>query len=165
MVKRGWKSYLWNGFVLLVPVLLWNILFARYLPPAFGGDIFWKDIPPFVSMVENITRIVIFVLPAMMFLSFKTRAEKTGLALYLFGSLVYYASWAAQIFAPDSPWSTSAVGFMAPAFTTAIFFVGIGLVGRKAFFPVRHMSAIYIALSLVFVVFHSLHTYIVFTRL
>ncbi len=136
-----------------------------YLPKGYSPDIFWNDIPKFVSYFENISRIVVFALPVLMILSFNTRQQKIGITTYFIGLILYFLSWIIIIVYPESLWSKSQIGFMAPAFTTLIWFVGIGMVGRKAFIKIPHLSIIYIVISTMFVIIHSLHCYIVFQRL
>lgn len=159
------KKYLLNCFLLLIPLFLWNIILVGYLPKGYSPDIFWKDIPNFVSYSENILRIVLFILPIIMIFSLKTKLQKIGFSIYLIGLIVYFSSWILVIINPESNWSQSLIGFMAPAYTTIIFFVGIGLIGNKAFLKFPYLSLIYICLSILFVIFHSAHTYIVYQRL
>ena len=159
------RKYLLNCFLLLLPIFLWNIILVDYLPNSYSPDIFWKDIPSIVGVSENILRVVTLALPVVMIFSLKTRLQKIGLLIYLVGISLYFLSWIFVIVYPQSNWSTSLIGFMAPAFTTIIWFIGIGLIGNKAYFKILYLSVIYICLSLLFVVFHSLHTYIVFQRL
>lgn len=159
------KKYLLNCFLLFIPIILWNILLVGYLPEGYDPEIFWKDIPKLVGYSENSLRIVVFVLPAFMVLSFKTNQQKVGFFLYLVGVVIYFLSWVIMILYPESYWGQSMVGFMAPAYTTIIWLTGIGLIGTKSFFKIPHMSIIYIILSFLFVAFHSLHTYIVYQRL
>jgi hypothetical protein len=40
-----------------------------------------------------------------------------ALVLFTAGTLVYFASWVILMVAPGSSWSTSALGFVAPAHT------------------------------------------------
>lgn len=144
---------------------MWNILLVKYLPRGYSPEIFWKDIPPLIKYSENISRIIVFVLPALMMLSFETRNQKIGIRTYVIGLILYFVSWGVMIIYPESLWSTSQIGFMAPAFTTIIWFIGIGMVGRKSFIKIPHLTTIYISLSTVFVFIHSLHCYFVFQRL
>lgn len=159
------KRYLQNCFLLLVPIFLWNILLFNYLPIGYSPDIFWNDIPIFVRYFENISRIIVFALPVLMVLSFNTQRQKIGLIVYCIGLFLYFISWIVMIVYPESLWSKSQIGFMAPAFTTIIWFVGIGMIGRKSFIKIPYLSTIYIIISIMFVIIHSLHCYIVFQRL
>jgi hypothetical protein len=79
--------------------------------------------------------------------------------------VIYFASWLLLIYFPESAWSHSAIGFMAPAYTTIIWLTGIGLIGETLFAGLPYHPIVYIGASTVFVVFHSIHSYIVFTRL
>ncbi|KXX66804.1 hypothetical protein AVL50_30185 [Flammeovirga sp. SJP92] len=158
------KKYIWNCFLLLIPIFLWNILLVKYLPKGYSPEIFWENIPPLVKYIENISRIIVFALPALMLLSFETRVQRAGIRTYLVGLVFYFMSWGIVILYPESLWSTSQIGFMAPAFTTLIWFVGIGMVGQKSFIKIPYISTLYIILSILFVIVHSFHCYIVFQR-
>jgi hypothetical protein len=159
------KEYLHNYFLLLIPVFLWNIILIDYLPESYSPDIFWKNIPKIIGYSENILRIIVFVFPIVMILSLKTRLQKIGFAIYFVGLILYFLSWVVIIIYPESTWSQSLIGFTAPAFLTIIWFVGIGLIGNKAFFKFPYLSLIYICLSMLFVIFHTTHAYIVFQNL
>lgn len=159
------KPYLLNCFLLLIPLFAWNILLVDYLPKNYSPTIFEKDIPKFISYGENTLRFVVFVLPAFMIFSLKTSIHKIGLAVYLIGILIYFMSWGIQIVYPHSAWSTSAIGFTAPAFTTIIWFIGIGLIGNKSYLKIPHLSAIYISFSILFAAIHTTHAYLVFLSL
>jgi hypothetical protein len=118
-----------SAFLLLLPVLVFNLVFARHLPPAFQSDVFWKDVPWLISVPENGLRIAVLVLlPLLMQLDrAPSRRRLAGQVLYAFGLVVYCSSWVALIAAPESAWSTSTIGFLAPAWTTVFWFVGLGL--------------------------------------
>jgi len=159
------RKYLSNCFLLLIPLFLWNIILVDYLPKSYSPEIFWKDIPKWIAYSEHVLRIIVFAFPIIMIFSLKTRVQKIGFGIYLVGILIYFLSWTATIIYPQSNWSTSLVGFMAPAFTTLIFFIGIGLIGHKAYLKIPYLSQIYITLSVLFVLFHSLHTFTIFERI
>lgn len=156
------KKYLLNCFLLLIPILLWNILLMDVLPQGYQAEIFWKNIPEIVTYSESILRIIVFALPAFMVLSLQSNTQKIGLVLYVLGLLVYFASWLIIIIEPTIDWSQSLVGFMAPAYTTLIWFIGIGLIGQKSFLKVPHLTWIYMTSSILFVIVHTTHTYIVY---
>lgn len=156
------RKYLLSCFLLLIPIFLWNIFLVGYLPKPYSAAVFWKDIPNWIGYGENILRIVVFGVPLIMILSFKSKSQKIGLLIYLIGVTIYFLSWVAVIFFSDSAWSHSALGFTAPAYTTIIWFVGIGLIGKNSFFGKAKLFNIYISLSVLFVIFHTIHTFIVF---
>lgn len=159
------KAYLLNCFLLLLPIILWNIILIYYLPESYSTAIFDNNIPKLISYSEIILRFILFALPIFMKLSIKTKLQKIGLLAYCIGLILYFSSWIIMITNPQSNWSQSQIGFMAPAYTTLFFFIGIGLIGNKAFFKFPYLSLIYIFLSLLFVISHSTHAYIVYMRL
>lgn len=59
-------SYLLNCFLLIIPTLLFNVIFASSLPKAFSAEIFWKDIPPVLATGENILRGIVLIFPFLM---------------------------------------------------------------------------------------------------
>jgi len=107
----------------------------------------------------------VMLLPAFMRLRVSTSSQKLGLGLYLTGLLIYFASWAVLIVFPQCAWSTSEIGFMAPAYTPIVWLAGIGLIGTELLFlRVRFKPWIYWTLSALFIVFHNLHVITVFSR-
>jgi hypothetical protein len=165
MIGKIILTYALNCFILVIPVFLWNILFAASLPRGYSMEFFWKDIPPIIGTTENILRIIAFFLPLLMPLTIKTTGQKIGLGVYLAGLTIYFLSWIMQIYYPDSTWSSSLFGFLAPAYTTIIWFIGIGLIGNELFIKIPYKPIIYIAISAVFVFVHTTHAYIVYMRL
>lgn len=163
--KEYISKYLTNGLLLLIPVILWNILFAGVLPKAFLPDIFWKDIPTIIATGENVMRIIVFTLPIILQLGLKDKLQWRGMYIYIAGVSIYFLSWIMQMYFPETAWSRSAIGFMAPAYTTIIWFMGIALWGKPYWDKIRYHQIIYITLAVIFVIFHSLHTYVVFSRL
>lgn len=158
------KRYLLNGFLLVLPILIWNILLYEQLPAGYQSDIFDKNIPSVVAYPENILRILALGLPMIMRLSLNTKKERAGLLLYIFGVTIYFASWLAVIYFPDSAWGKSPIGYTAPAHTTIFWLIGIGLVGHQSYFKIRSLSLLYIGIAVLFVLFHTSHAYIVFRR-
>ncbi|MCP5096413.1 MAG: hypothetical protein GY943_12745 [Chloroflexi bacterium] len=154
------KKYAQNCFLLLIPILLWNVIFANQLPPAFLPDIFWRDIPPLIKLGENGFRIVVMALPAFMPLNLKRKGW--GTAVYLFGTFIYFLSWIVLILFPESGWSTSLIGSLAPAYTPLIWLIGIGMIGDKLYFTHRYHPWVYYVLSFIFITFHVSHTTIVY---
>jgi hypothetical protein len=156
--------YLSNCIWLLLPIMLWNIVFTDKLPTAFSTEFFWKDIPPFLATGENFFRLLVFVFPLLMPLRITTNTQKLGLALYLAGTLIYFLSWIALMYFPQSVWSMSAFGFLAPAYTPLIWLAGIGLIGSSLYFDSPYHSWMYIAGSVTFIAFHLSHTLTVYLR-
>ena len=158
-----------SAFLLLVPVLAFNLLFAGDLPPAFQPDVFWKDVPGLIRVPEHGLRIVALVLlPLLMQLDrTPSRRRRAGQVLYAGGLVAYVASWVALIAAPASAWSTSAIGFVAPAWTTVFWFVGLGLWSRESLVirivPFRRWA--FFAGAGAFLIAHCAHAALIYLRL
>ena len=142
MLKLQWLNCLW----LLIPVLVWNAAFSSKLAhPAFKHD---EAVPKWVLSLENVLRGAVMILPLLMPLRWDTLHSKVGIAVYLVGMVVYFASWIPLMVAPESAWSNSVLGFLAPAYTPLVWLVGMGLIGGWW---------LYLALSVVFVAVHIGH--------
>ncbi|MBF0497733.1 MAG: hypothetical protein HQK58_14355 [Deltaproteobacteria bacterium] len=157
-------TYLSGCVLLTIPIMIWNAILVDRLPKAYSDENFWKDIPPIIVYGENTFRILAFVLPVFMPLNIATPSQMTGLVIYLVGALAYFSAWAAQLFFPQSAWSTSLMGFLAPAYTPLLWLTGIGLIGDSFFFPAPYRSWVYITIAFLFVAFHCLHTWLVYLR-
>ena len=46
-------KYLSSCFLLMIPIMLWNIFLTEKLPKPFQPEIFWNDIPSIVKYGEN----------------------------------------------------------------------------------------------------------------
>ena len=156
--------YLLNCLLLLLPIMAWNLIFAGKLPWAYSEEVFSKNIPSFIVNGENIFRLIVFILPVLMPLRIETQSQKLGLWLYILGSVIYFVSWLAQMYFPQSAWSLSVWEFLAPAYTPLIWLIGIGLIGSALYFSTPYRSWMYIALSIVFISFHLSHAIKVYSR-
>lgn len=163
-MKTNFTQYLMNCMLLLLPILAWNIVFANKLPRLYAPEIFEKDIPAFITNGENIFRFVIFILPLFLPIRFETPLQKIGLGLYMAGTVMYFLSWLAQMYVPQSAWSLSLLGSLAPAYTPLIWLTGIGLIGSSLYVASPYRSWMYITLSILFVAFHLSHTFIAYQR-
>ena len=83
MIGKTILKYALNCFILIIPILLWNILFAGSLPRGYSMELFWEDIPPIIGTTENVLRIIVFFLPLLMPLTIKITGQKIGLGIYL----------------------------------------------------------------------------------
>ena len=141
-IELRWLNCLW----LLVPLLLWNIILAPWI--TIEQVLSDENSPAWLLAAENITRIIVFSFPLFLPLRIRDSIDKTGLAVYLFGTMIYFASWVPLIWMPDSGWSQSVWGLLAPRLTPLMPFVGIALIGR---------SISYLVVSLVFIILHTWH--------
>ncbi|MGD0860168.1 MAG: hypothetical protein ABR912_12680 [Terracidiphilus sp.] len=165
MTNSRLPGYLCNCFWLLLPILAFNLIFMRQLPPAYQMGVFWKDIPKAIGVPENLLRTLVMIFPVFMRLRISTPGQKLGLGLYVTGLLVYIGSWAALIAAPESAWSTSAIGFLAPAYTPIVWLIGIGLIGDELQLPrIQFKPWMYWTVSAFFLLFHNLHAFTVYSR-
>lgn len=151
--------------LLLIPALAWNLALADQLPPTFSKANFWNDIPPSLAAIENGTRAVIFTLPFFMPLDIESPVQTRGLVLFSVGTLAYFASWLALIIWPSSAWSASAAGFLAPAYTPALWLFGLALVGRRFFWGRFYRWWFYLPLAALFLSTHVLHAAIIHSRI
>jgi len=158
MKTDTFRHYFMNCFLLILPILGWNIGLTTRLPKAFQQEMFWRDISPFLTYGENGSRSIVLVLTLLMPLTISTRMQKTGLFLYLGGIALYFISWFVLIYFPDSEWSNSLVGFMAPACTPFFWLMGIGLIGNSFYFNLPYKRLYFIVTSVIFLLFHNVHT-------
>ena len=160
----AWK-YVFNCFLLLIPIMAWNVILTNRLPAAFQPDVFWKDISPFLSYPENIFRTVVFGFTLLMPFNLVKPGHKVGLLLYAAGVLLYFTSWLILICFPNSAWSHSLPGFTAPAFTPFLWLAGIGFIGDSFYFRLAYKPWYFILISILFLVFHNIHTCIIYFRI
>ncbi len=157
--------YLWNCFWFIVPVLLVNVSLARRLPAPYQPAVFSRNIPLWLAAGENMSRIAVLLLPLFMPLRIETPRQWAGLAVYLAGLLIYLLAWVMQIWYAQTRWSSSRLGFMAPAYTPALWLVGIAMVSEGFYFRSFGQPWLFLALSLIFLVFHNTHAWKVYSRI
>ena len=117
-----------NCFWLILPLLAWNLaLGPRITQPAITSD---AHSPKWLLILENITRILVFALPLIIPLQVKNVWGKIGLVVYILGTLVYFSSWIPLLLVPNSDWSTSPAGLLAPRLTPFLAFLGLALIGQ-----------------------------------
>ena len=135
-----------NCFWLMVPLLVWNVL----LGPKITQEAILSDShsPSWLLLAENITRIFVFALPLLLPLHFKDSCQRTGLLIYILGTLIYFGTWIPLLAAPQSGWSQSALGLIAPRLTPLLPFLGIALISQ---------TWLYAFFAVLFIVFHSIH--------
>lgn len=148
-----------------IPILVWNFILTDKLPKAFQPEIFWSDIPPFLAYGENISRTLVFIIMLIMPLRIITPTQKKGLSIYIVGTLLYFSSWLILIFFPNNIWSKNLFGFLAPAYTPLVWLIGIGLIGNSFYSPLPYRRWIFILTSIIFLIFHNIHAYILYCRI
>lgn len=158
------KKYLFNCFLLTIPVLLWDYIFTNKLPKAFQPEIFWKDIPSFIIYGENISRLVMFIFISLMPLKVNTNKQKNGMVLYVIGTLLYFIAWVILMYFPNTTWSSSVLGLLAPAYTPLFWLIGIGFIGDALYFNIPFKRWLYFLVVIIFIIFHNWHTYLIYFR-
>lgn len=155
-----------NGVWLTLPPLLFSLILMSSLPVSLTPAVFNRGIPDVLLNGESIMRILAFAIPAFFSIGLSTRIQKQGLTLYLAGVAFYYLSYGALILFPDSAWSTSMLGFVAPAYTNLFWMVGLGLMGERLYFParLRYRPVFFIAPAAIFLVFHIAHAVVAYLR-
>jgi hypothetical protein len=129
-----------NCFWLMLPLLAWNLVLGpRITQPAITSD---ARSPKWLLVAENLTRILVFALPLIIPLQARDIWGKSGLAVYSIGTLVYFTSWMPLLLAPDSAWSNSPAGLLAPRLTPLLSFLGIALIGQT--WPYGLVAAVFI---------------------
>lgn len=147
----NWKLLKFNCFWLLVPILVWNILFVDKLTHVtFAAD---ENVPAWLLIMETIFRVGVFLIPLFLQMQSKTQHSQTGWILYTIGILIYFLSWLPLMIAPESAWSNHVLGVTAPAYTPLLWLLGIGLIG--GWWP-------YLGLSVLFVGIHVSHWVLAF---
>jgi len=158
------KIILTNGYIPIIPILVWNIIFISKLPFAYESKIFNSNIPLFLLIGENIFRSIVFILPLIFKTNIYTTQGKQGLIIYIFGSLVYFLSWLLLIYAPNSLWSNSLFGFTAPAYTPIIWLIGISIMADSYYFNITYSKWHFVLPCIVFSILHITHSLLVYLR-
>jgi hypothetical protein len=63
MSETGWLRDVVSCGLLTLPIFVWNVIFARFLPPSLALPDFERDIPLRLACGENALRFVVIVLP------------------------------------------------------------------------------------------------------
>lgn len=156
------STLLRNGALLIIPPMIITFGLWGALPAAYSPDVFWKNIPGWLGLFENIFRVLVFSLPGILYFGEKEKGQPLGWYLYIGGVVVYLASYLVQIVYPNSTWSQSIIGFTAPAWSTLFWFTGIGLVCTRSWLPIAWHRAIYLSCAFIFLIFHIGHTGLVY---
>lgn len=158
------RKILTNGYIAILPIFVWNIFLTSKLPPAFDLNSFNSEIPFAIIIGENMFRSIIFILPLFFRLNISSSLDKKGVIAYSFGVVLYFLSWLMLIYAPNSGWSNSVLGFTAPAYTPIIWLVGLSLLVDSYYFKLAYSKWHFIVPSIAFSIFHISHTVYVYSR-
>ena len=140
------EIHLLNCMWLLFPLIAWNIVLGpKLVDPRLTSD---AHSAAWQLYAENGGRILVFALPLLIPLQLQDTMSRTGLNVYIIGMLVYFASWLPLILAPQSTWSQSSTGVLAPFITPLLVFGGIAMIGP---------SLLYGVISVLFIILHTRH--------
>ncbi len=154
-----------NGFVLLIPIIIWNIIFTSKLPTQFSSQIHNSEFLFVVIAIENICRTALFVLLFFTKVEWMKTNRDYGLAIYVFGCMVYFISWMILIYLPESNWSKSIIGFTAPAYTPSIWLVGIIIIVKTTdVLKIVNSKWPLIVSSFVFIIIHVWHLIMLYQK-
>lgn len=158
------RNIISNGFIPVIPILIWNLLFTSKLPPALGSESFNRGVPFFILLGENIFRSIFFLFILFIKLESKTASGRMGVRIYSIGIFLYFLSWLLLMYFPNSSWSNSIIGFSAPAVTPFVWMLGISLMAESFYFKLPFLKWYLIIPSLLFILFHTAHTVLVYQR-
>lgn len=131
-----------NCLWLMLPLLVWNVILGpRIMDARITSDL---NSPKWLLIAENVVRIFVFVLPLLLPLQLKDITSKAGLWIYIIGTLIYFASWLPFLIAPQSAWTNSPVGLLAPRLTPFLAFLGVAIIGHS--WPYGVIAALFIFL-------------------
>ena len=151
------------GLLVVLP-MAWNAVMSSRLPRAYSPEVFSSNIPGVLSKTENTLRILVVALPFFAPLELISFAQKVGVATFGVGLTVYFVSWLPLIIVPNSAWSRSAAGFLAPAYTPIVWLIGLALLMQRLHWGSPYRWWFYLVLSVGFVAAHVTHAIIVFRR-
>lgn len=151
-----------NGVLLIIPPMIITFGLWGVLPAAYSPDIFWKNIPNWLGLFENVFRILVFSLPGILYFGNREKGQPLGWYAYFGGLAAYLASYLMQIVFPNSSWSLSVIGFTAPAWSTILWLTGIGLVCKRTWLPLPWYRSVYLSIASIFLIFHIWHTGLVY---
>jgi hypothetical protein len=115
-----------NGFVLIVPLLVWNAVMWPQLPVDAGGT---ETVPPMLEVAEQGLRLAVQAMPLWLRLEYRGRRGAAGLLLYGLGLVVYALTWIPWLSGSEQ---VSLPLLLGPAVTPLMVFAGIAVLGRSA---------------------------------
>jgi hypothetical protein len=143
-VRSGWNRWqrqaVRSGFLLVVPLLVWNAVFWPRLPEGAGGI---ETVLPVFEWTENVLRLFVFGLPLLLTVQPSERVRSAAWMTYSVGLLVYFVSWLPWLRGAEEG---STLLLLGPYVTPLIAFAGIATLCR---------SRAYAVASIAFVLVHA----------
>lgn len=153
-----------NGAWLVLPPLAISFGLWASLPAAYASENFDHDIPAWLRLTETALRILVFVLPGALLVGKPSETSRAAWTTYAVGLGVYLVSYAWLASWPQSWWATSAVGFTAPAWTPAVWLLGIAMICRESWLTKRWTWWMYLPVVVGFLMLHIGHALLVWAR-
>ena len=119
-----------NGFVLIVPLLVWNALMWPQLPADAGGT---EAVPLVLDVAEQGLRLIVLAMPLGLRLEYRGRRGVAGLLLYVLGLAVYALTWIPWLRGSEQ---VSLPLLLGPAVTPLMVFTGIAVLARSAAYAI-----------------------------
>jgi hypothetical protein len=136
-------------------VIIFNIIFTKYLP-----EHYLKNIKHKIVAIETIARIITIAFSVIMSIKLDTKTSKIGLIVYIIGIFIYFCSYFIAIRFPANLFNNNIIVLLAPYWTSALWLIGIGLLGNKLFINIPYHYTVYIIISIIFTIIHSIHGYL-----
>jgi hypothetical protein len=152
MNKELIKNYFKSCFLLFIPILIFNLIFTKYLPKHY-----LQNISHIIVTLESIFRIALIILSVFLKMHLKSKIGKIGIFVYIIGLIIYFGSYYLIINYSNTFIRENVVLKLSGYWTSIIWLLGIGIVGKELFFKVFYNRIIYIILSISFVIIHTWH--------
>jgi hypothetical protein len=149
------NNYKNNCFLFFIPVIIFNIIFTKYLP-----EHYLKNINHPIVTIETIARIMTIAFSVLMAIKLDNKIGKIGLIIYIIGILIYFCSYFIVIKVPEILLHNSLIVLLAPYWTSILWLIGIGLLGNQLFINIPYHYTGYIIISIIFTIMHSIRGYI-----
>ena len=146
-----------NCFLLFIPVILFDILFTKYLP-----ELYLKNISHTIVPIETAVRILLIALSSIMKINIQNRKGKIGVLIYITGLFLYFVSYFVLINHADAVVGKNMILHLSGYWTAMIWLIGIGLIGNRLFVKIPYHYSLYIILSILFGMMHTYYGYILF---
>jgi len=145
------EKILLNGFILVIPPLVWNIIFyGKLIQKEFNDD---ENVPKILLYSEHLFRICVFGSPLLFSMCTQCDNISQSFLIYKAGIVIYFLSWIPLLYFPNVRWSNSFIGIMAPYFTPIIWLIGIAYIINWDW---------YFLISGIFIIIHIIHGMISF---
>ena len=146
------KEYYKNCFLLFIPIIMFNVIFTKYLPEKYLQNISHK-----IVTIENIFRLILIIFSIIMKINFNKIKGKIGLFVYVIGVIIYFTSYFIIINNHNTFLGKYFIIQLSGYWSAIIWLIGIGLIGNKLLIKIPYHYSIYLILSIIFTIVHTFH--------